>query len=387
MNSANSKKTILFVEDERFFNNTVSSFFNTPESPYHVISADSRKQALKIVNQEPCDLAVINFGQSDGSGLEIIRHSGKTPCIFLMHNRDIYLAVEAMKCGAADVAIIEPDGSHIQLLDEMINRVFINGDSVWDRRYDSMKIENLAASRTEEKMALLKNEFFSSVSHELRTPLNGVIGFAQTIKRLLDKGDLETERLKNLVNYIIEAGNHLTYLIESILDLSTMDSGNAGAAEKRKTSLRDLHEAVLENQAEQAVRKGLEFNVDFNDDLPDVKADLKRLSQVLKILINNAIEFSDSGKIQVKARLAADKKKVTLSVVDTGRGIHQDVIHRVFDPFVKDERQYPSKGPGLGLALAREIVEQMDGDITVKSRPGHGSTFSIDLKVWQSQYN
>jgi signal transduction histidine kinase/ActR/RegA family two-component response regulator len=230
-----------------------------------------------------------------------------------------------------------------------------------------------------------KSDFLASMSHELRTPLNGLLGYAQILQR--DRS-LEFKQ-KVGVNIIHQCGIHLLALINDILDIAKIEARKLELYPKDFHLASFLHDlqAICRIKAEQ---KELLFDYEIQNTLPvAIQGDENRLRQVLLNLINNAIKFTDSGRvtfiIQALDEAKPDSQGVVrqtlrFEVVDTGIGIQPDQIDKIFLPFEQvSELARKAEGTGLGLAITQQLVEMMGGQIQVESQYGKGSKFWFDL--------
>jgi signal transduction histidine kinase/CheY-like chemotaxis protein len=246
---------------------------------------------------------------------------------------------------------------------------------------NSLLYENLeqkVADRTIKlhKANQAKSEFLSNMSHELRTPLNGILGYAQILKRAKNLEDTQVSGLKTIYN----SGNHLLTLINDILDLSKIEAGKLELYPENITcqSFIDSIIGIIRMRAEQ---KDVCFAYETVGDLPlGVEIDEKRLRQVLLNLLGNAIKFTDKG--QVTLRISAIEEIFRFEVVDTGVGMTEEELQKIFKPFEQvGDTQKRAEGTGLGLAISRQLVELMGSEIKVKSELGKGSTFYFDLAL------
>jgi len=225
--------------------------------------------------------------------------------------------------------------------------------------------------------------FLANMSHELRTPLNGILGFAQILRR--DKS--LTERQARGLKIIEESGQHLLMLINDILDLARIDEAKLELCPTEVNLPAFLH-VVCDIIRVKAEEKSLLFVYEAAPDLPEtVFIDEKRLRQVLLNLLSNAIKFSDTGRVTLRAAplqppVAGAAVDLRFDVEDKGIGMSEAQLARLFQPFeqVADLRRREG-GAGLGLAISRQLVRLMGGDIQVRSRQGEGSVFSFEIEA------
>lgn len=227
--------------------------------------------------------------------------------------------------------------------------------------------------------ANVREEFLAAMSHELRTPLNAVLGLAEMLLEGIH-GEL-TPPQAHSVQTIEESGRHLLELISDILEASTIE---ASTVELRRSwvDVESLVDTVKRRYAAAAARKRLRLTFEVAQGLKPLWADERRLQQMLSNLVSNAIKFTpEAGEVHVRVRPDAHETALTISVQDTGIGIADADIQRLFEPFVQLEtgldRRYG--GTGLGLSLVRTLAELHGGEVSVDSTPGRGSTFQLTL--------
>jgi signal transduction histidine kinase/CheY-like chemotaxis protein len=239
--------------------------------------------------------------------------------------------------------------------------------------------QNTAAEREARNLAeaanRAKGEFLANMSHELRTPLNGILGYAQ----ILECDATLSERQRERVAVIRHSGEHLLTLIEDTLDFARIEAGKLRVeiSDVPLAGFVDVIRDIIDVKAEQ---KHLEFICEVADDAPDgVRADERRLRQVMLNLLANAVKFTDSGCVSLLVS-RSEANRVRFEVRDTGVGIGHDQLNTIFEPFEQlGAAARRAGGTGLGLAISREFVRAMGGEIEVESRLGQGSTFRFEL--------
>jgi PAS domain S-box-containing protein len=223
---------------------------------------------------------------------------------------------------------------------------------------------------------LAKSQFLSRVSHELRTPLNAVLGFSQLLE--LEPGDGERQRTWN--SRVLTAGRHLLALMDDVLDLSGAQTGQLAMATET-LPVQPVVDAVLVMLSGEAAAAGVTVfdETEGTEAALAVRADRKRLLQVLSNLLSNAIKYNrPQGWVRLRAK--ANAGQVEISVADGGPGLDAMQQARLFQPFERVGAQHGKvAGTGLGLALSRELAQAMGGHIKVESAPGEGSTFTLSL--------
>ncbi|MBQ3288231.1 MAG: response regulator [Kiritimatiellae bacterium] len=239
-----------------------------------------------------------------------------------------------------------------------------------------------AAAAVAEEHAHAKTRFLAMMSHELRTPLNAVIGFAE----FMSKKDLEEKLRDEYIKGILLSANALLKLINGILDLSKLDVG----AMNMRSGVCDMRQLMNELPAifgYQIRRHGVKLNVEMPKDkaIPLLELTQQGMRQILLNLVGNAAKFTETGAITIRAGWDDATRTLHLEVADTGCGISEEKMKKLFDPFVQDiaSRMRAGgseiKGTGLGLPIVHRMVESAKGTISVKSELGRGTVFTIDI--------
>ena len=249
---------------------------------------------------------------------------------------------------------------------------------------ETIEIQNIEldmARKEALKASQIKSEFLANMSHEIRTPLNGIIGFT----RLLLRSDLSA-RQRDYLGTIRKSSESLLAIINDILDFSKIEAGKL-TLDQVPVSLHDVIEDVQTMLAPLAQERSLEQAAIIYRDVPNrILGDPLRIRQVLTNLVNNAIKFTESGSVVVRAMLEEEKDHhatIKIAVTDTGTGLTDDMQRELFSAFTQVDQSVARKtgGTGLGLAISKRLVEEMGGEIGVDSQWGEGSTFWFTLRA------
>jgi signal transduction histidine kinase/ActR/RegA family two-component response regulator len=242
---------------------------------------------------------------------------------------------------------------------------------VTEQKRSAWETQRLAAEAARANAA--KSEFLSRMSHELRTPLNSILGFSQ----VLELDELTADQRSN-VGYIVRAGHHLLSLINEVLDMAQIEAGRLELSVE-PVSVELVAAEALELVGPLASERGVSIGARPSGRAVYALADQQRLLQVLINLLGNAVKYSHAGT-EAWVSWEADGDRAVIEVRDKGPGIPSEELDRIFAPFERLEADAHTEGTGLGLSLARSLVEAMGGSIAVTSTLGEGSAFSIRLE-------
>jgi two-component system sensor histidine kinase/response regulator len=319
--------------------------------------------------------AVARFAGGDLSARVSIKTSGEVQTLVESFNR---------MTGELRETISARDATTQRLSEEVVERK--RAEEELSRRAQEL----MAAKAMAEDASRAKSQFLANMSHEIRTPMNGVLGMAEL---LLDAGLNETQR--RYAQTISKSGGALLTVINDILDFSKIEAGRL-ELDPIEVDVRELSEEALQLMAPAAHEKGLEMACLVAPDVPEcIRADPVRLRQILLNLLANALKFTERGEVTVSIGLAAGGNAqrnaasvlprclLNFTVSDTGIGISQEGQTRLFQPFSQADGSATRRfgGTGLGLAVSKQLVEMMGGEIGVHSEPGCGSSFWFTVRA------
>ena len=244
---------------------------------------------------------------------------------------------------------------------------------VKNKQLEEVSNQALEATRT-------KSEFLAIMSHEIRTPLTSIIGFSEA---LLGDDSKRKEDRASIIKTIIKNGNHLLTIINDILDISKIEA-NKMDFEKNLFSPVELIADVEDVIKNQFTEKGIQLYIEYDFPIPNIICnDALRIKQIILNLCSNALKFTKAGKVSIKVHCDIEDEKIFFTVIDSGIGLTDKQMDRIFDAFTQADSSTTRKygGTGLGLSLSKQFAEKMGGTITVKSLPGIGSQFCVSVST------
>jgi len=250
-----------------------------------------------------------------------------------------------------------------------------------EQRVEERTAQFEAAKMEAEQAAQVKAEFLANMSHEIRTPMNAIIGLSHLARMVSDD-----PKLRSYLQRIHQSSSHLLSIINDILDFSKIEAGKM-TIECADFSLENMLDKVIGLLWEKADDKGLELLFHIESDIPDnLNGDALRIGQVLINFVSNAVKFTENGDVILRVRKTAEDEKrigVRFEVEDSGIGIAPERFHQLFEPFQQLDTSSTRRfeGTGLGLTISKNLVELMGGKLEMKSTPGAGSTFALELSL------
>jgi len=290
------------------------------------------------------------------------------------------LCYQERTLGVLLLAFVTPPSREVESFVEDAGRqlsVALNNAGLFESvRYQSQELERLNADLR--RASEVKSEFLAVMSHELRTPLNSIIGFSELL--LTSPRDPLSDRQRAALDKVLTSGRHLLGLINEVLDLSKIEAGRM-EVHAEPFPLAALVLECVTTMERAADAKGLTIHAPDLERAPMLVHDRAKVKQILLNLISNAVKFTSTGGVEI--RVAVAPSRVEIAVADTGIGIAAEHHALVFEAFrqVDGSDSRHAGGTGLGLGISRRLAELLGGRLTLASRPGHGSTFTVELPL------
>jgi signal transduction histidine kinase len=306
--------------------------------------------------------------------------------------RSMVRPIRALKAGASRIGAGALDERIDLKTGDELEGLAVEFDRMAARLRDSYAtLEQRVTDRTREladanarlrEATLAKSRFLANMSHELRTPLNSIIGFSELLVQRL-AGDLRPKQ-EEYVRDIADSGRHQLALVNDILDLSKVEAGRIDL-ERSAFPIEQVAASALALVRAQAVRRWIQLDLSLDPGIDTIVADERKVKQILINLLSNAVKFTpDRGRVHVSIRRRDEA--IEIAVADTGKGIAVADQARIFEEFAQARQGgFAQEGTGLGLTLAKRLVELHGGRIAVRSEPGQGSTFTFTLPVTPAQ--
>lgn len=359
---------------------------------YCILTALSGERALKYLSTNTPNLILLDVKMPGLDGFETCRrikampHTAHIPIIFITADADTDSVLTGFSLGAVDY--VRKPFQTAELLARVKTHLQL-------RHMSQLYALEQEKNRQLDQLNQMKDQFLAIMSHELRTPLNAILGMTES---LIDEvvGSINPQQLR-MLQIVEQSGTHLLSLINDILDLAKIESGQWDL-EIQPISVEAICQASLKLIEPQANKKYIQLTLQLAEQLPPLLIDERRIHQILINLLDNAVKFTpEGGHVTVSARLATTATpgdvsselcdRLRITVQDTGIGIAAADFDHIFEPFVQVDstlnREYA--GTGLGLALVKQIVERHHGQFGVVSEMGQGSCFWVDLPCCAAQ--
>ncbi|MCE1248979.1 MAG: response regulator [Firmicutes bacterium] len=418
------RKKILLVDDEQFIRRLTRTTLDSDY--YEIFEAENGQEAMKLANDVLPDLILLDLKMPDFSGLHISREIRKdsrfedTYIIILTGEMDEEMRKLGLEAGAND--FFTKPFSPVQLLDKI--HAYFNKDEhklvfshktnhkpasipqeesyklhTWEElsrlendqlmiyAHDLCRVYQQEIHKTKElnkayeklkEMEKMKDVFIALVSHELKTPLSVIKGYLYLLSEVLNRSAIKDD-ISSFMNPISKAIERLEELMGELLDFSRMKSGLM-TFQKREINIPVFVKLIVKDLQAQFDSKNIKVNVEVKGDFRPIKADYDRLKEAFTHLIKNALNFTDpDGSFTIECK--DEGVWVVIDMKDTGKGIPEDKMDKIFNPFYQtaDFLTREVGGLGLGLPITKHIIEDHGGTISVESEMGKGSTFTIKL--------
>ena len=374
---------ILLVEDEEAHAELVRRAFDSCAGQFHLTMAGNLEEARACLAESEPNLVIADLLLPDGRGTELLPAEGEVrrfPLVVMTSHGDEQVAVEAMKAGALDYVV--KSEATLASMPRIAERALREWGHITERQRAeealkeySERLEEMVQQRTQElgdaqeelirqeRLAML-GQLAGGVAHELRNPLGAIRNAAYFLNLTLEEPSLEVKEMLEILDREVVKSDTI---IRSLLDMA-----RAKPPTRREVDVNDVVRAALFNTA---VPENVEVVSELDASLPTILADHIQLDQAFGNIILNAIQaMPEGGQLAIKSAVF-DAERVAISFTDTGVGISEESLERVFEPLFTTK----SRGIGLGLALVKMLVEGHGGTVEVESEVGKGSTFTLIL--------
>ena len=395
--SDNPKPHVLVVDDEVELCQMVAICLK--QSGFRISTAENAAEAYKLMEMDPCAVVVTDVmmpGENGISFLARVHHAWPdTPVILMTGHAQLKMAVDALKNGAFDFVHKPFDYDHMRkIVERAVNYSKLQR---MEKNYRFELEETVVRRTTELKEAMVelefvrselltaatgKNEFMANISHEMRTPMNGVIGGVSLLE-----DEVTTAKGKEYLEIVRLSAENMVALVDQLLTFGH-GIGQSGKAVRHDLLCiaADINDVVAEYQPAFA-QKGLSLKQRIASDVPQlIWTSKEHLNRLIGILLGNALKFTEQGGVALEVSHEDKGGKdglLCISVTDSGIGIPEGMLERIFEPFVQGDGSYTRRhgGVGLGLTIARQNALLLNGALTAEHNPDNGSRFIFTMKI------
>lgn len=388
---------ILVVDDEADIRQMVSLCLK--KSRFRITCAENSTEACKLLVIEHFDAVISDIMMPGEDGIAFLGRVHESwpdlPVILMTGHAQLHMAVNAIKNGAFDFIHKPFDFDHLRKI--VMRAVNYRNLQKMEKNYRA-ELEEMVARRTaelKESMGELdfarislqdaatdKSTFMSTISHEMRTPMNGVIG---SLDLMAEEG--LTGVAAEYLSMARQSADNMMLLINQLLSFNKLNVHAGGAAHHDLIDLQSyMHSIVVEHRPAFS-RKNISLSLQMSEDLPGkIWTDREKMSRLFEILLGNALKFTDHGDVSLsisRTRLEGEGEMLICTVTDSGIGIPEEMLERIFEPFVQVDGSFTRRheGVGLGLAIARQNALLLNGRIKAENVPEGGSRFTVILKI------
>jgi signal transduction histidine kinase len=360
---------ILLIDDDELDRMAVKRALRAADLPIEIVEAKTGAEGLACLAEGTYECVLLDYQLPDIDGIGVLeaaeRQGISTPFVALTGRGDEDLAVSLMKAGATDYV------TKSSLSPERITRAIR-----YARRVHRAEIQAREATQALEEAVEARDSMLAVVSHDLRNPLNAFATSLALLEELLTEPNPTVARTLDAMD---RSAQQMNKLLEDLLDVARIEGGRL-SVERHPLPVTDLIDEIYETFLPQARDRELEIRPEVAQHQATLHGDRWRLLQVLSNLVGNAIRVTPAGGTIRVGALDTGNGHLRVYVADTGPGIAEDDLPHLFQPFWQS-RHTARGGAGLGLAIARGIVEAHDGVIRAESRPGEGATFFLELPI------
>ena len=388
---------ILVVDDEADIRQMVS--LTLQKSRFRITCAGSSAEACKLLVVDQFDAVISDVMMPGEDGIAFLGRIHESwpelPVILMTGHAQLQMAVNAIKNGAFDFIYKPFDFEHLR---KIVMRAVNYGNLQKMEKNYRAELEETVVRRTaelKESMAELdfartslqdaatdKSTFMSTISHEMRTPMNGVIGSLELMAE-----ECLTGAAAEYLSMARQSADNMMMLINQLLSFNKLNVHAGGAAHHDLIDLQSFMHSIIVEHLPAFTRKGLPLSLLMGEDLPGkIWTDKDKMFRLFEILLGNALKFTDHGFVSlsvIKNCSDEDGERLVCTVTDSGIGIPENMLERIFEPFVQGDGSFTRRheGVGLGLAIARQNALLLNGNLKAENIPEGGSRFTVTLKI------